>query len=761
MEHFGELLTQGLKSIGALENKDLTDLQRELGRDIGISVWTIYKWRKGKSIPNDDRTIELLARACVQRGRMDSLWLNSFLYSTIYSNKQALITDLFPGQVTNSIVQNLPRCQHIRLVGRDHEMNEIRKFLSPYHRVGVVCISGGGGIGKSALALEIAHLCYEESLLAPANERFDAIIWITAKSVELLPVGQIRRKATFSDLDSIYRAIADLLDVPVIFRTATHSQQSLIITRLLANKRVLLMLDNLEDVDDNELLIFLRDLPAPSKAIITTRHRIDVAVPIYLHMLDEQTATELIQIECERHKLSMTGDQFKTLIRYTGGLPLAIIHTIGRMAWRGSSIETEIQHLSNVENDIYDFCFAKTLALIRRSDAHALFMALSIFAADIDRESLGYVAGFDDNPLRRDEGLSDIEVLSLCYKDGQCFGLEPLTRTQALSELLHNPQFEEQARDRWILWCHNFSRHYGGRDWMEMHLNYDLLEDAWTNILGVLHWCQDHSRSEDLIQLWTQLRDFTHIYGYWSDRLNLLEWMIVDAENRDDYATLVELMFDRAFTLTLTGPSTRLEEADALLQRCWSLRQYVNLPVQARIAALRASLLIKYDKHNEANQWLDKAEDLLSQTDLEPVELARERTSLLYDRGENWFVMGQYEQAYTVFLEMLEQAQMCSWQRSTLHAQNWLAYTLIFRKMPDECEEYLRTGWAIASRVKEKRLVAYFKRTHAYYYAEIGDFSSALEWAEDALDAFERLGMPRDIDMMHDMIKALSESQTT
>lgn len=71
MEHFGELLTQGLKSIGALEHIDLTELQRELGSEIGISVWTIYKWRKGKSIPNEDRTIELLASACVRRGRMD------------------------------------------------------------------------------------------------------------------------------------------------------------------------------------------------------------------------------------------------------------------------------------------------------------------------------------------------------------------------------------------------------------------------------------------------------------------------------------------------------------------------------------------------------------------------------------------------------------------------------------------------------------------------------------------------------------------
>lgn len=756
MDHFGKLLTQGLKSIAALEKSDLTELQHELGKEIGVSVWTIYKWRKGTSIPNDDRTIELLVRACVQRGRMDFQWLSDFLRNTIYSNKQALINDFFSSQITNPVIHNLPRCQHKRLIGRDDELAEIRNFLSPQHRVGVVCISGGGGIGKSALALEIAHLCYEESTSIPSDERFEAIIWVTAKSVELLPAGQVQRKATFTDLDSIYRAIADLLDIPVIFRTVTQAEQSLIITRVLANKRILLMLDNLEDIDDNELLIFLRDLPAPSKAIITTRHRIDVAVPIYLRMLNEATARELIQMECEQHHLMISEEQIKMLIRCTGGLPLAIIRTIGRMAWRGSSIETEIQHLTSSENEIYDFCFAKTIALIQQSDAYRLFMTLAIFATDIDRESLGFVAGFADNVMQRDEGLSDIEVLSLCYKDANCYGLEPLTRTQAQTELRKNPEFEGQARERWVLWCHNLSKHYGGRDWMEMHLQYDHLESAWTNVLAVLHWCRDNDQYEDLLQLWIQLRDFTHIYGYWSDRLNLLNWMIMDADNRQDYATSLELMYDRAFTLTLTGPDTRLEEADALLQRCWSLRQYASPRLQAKITALSASVCIKYGKHEEAHQWLDKGEILLQQSNLEAVELARERTSLLFDRGENCFVMGDYEKAYEVFLEMLAQGEICSWQRSILHAQNWLAYTAILRKMPDVCEAYLWQGWTVASRVKEKRLLAYFKRTFAYYYAEIGKQSESLQWAQDAFDAFERLGMPQDIAGMQDFIQQVS-----
>jgi LuxR family glucitol operon transcriptional activator len=753
MEHFGKLLTQGLKSIAALEKLDLTDLQNELGKEIGVSVWTLYKWRKGTSVPNDDRTIAILARVCVRRGRLDRQWLTDFLHKTIYSDKHALTEELFPNNPSISARQNLPRRQHHRLIGRDRELSEIRNFLSLHHRVGVVCISGSGGVGKTALALEVAHLCYENN--QASEEWFEAIVWVTAKQTELLPAGRIHRHPTFTDLDSIYRAIAELMDIPAIFRTATQPEKNIIVMRLLAEKRILLMLDNLEDVDASELMIFLRDLPAPSKAVVTTRHRIDVAVPIYLHSLDETTARELVRMESGRHNLEISEEHVQILLHRTGGLPLAIVRTIARMAWRGSNVATELQHLDDPNNEIYDFCFGKTIALIQPGDAFRLFMSLAIFAADASRKALGFVSGFADDALTRDEGLSDLEVLSLCQKNQDCFGIEPLTRTQALQELHAHPNFEAEARERWVRWYLTFTARYGGRDGLEMHLRYDYLEDDWNNVLAVLNWCINQGRYADLLVLWNNVRDFTHIYGFWADRLNLLDWLVVEANNRLDYSTVVQAMYDRAFTLTLTGPTTRLEEADALLQRCWTLRQYAPLALQARVAALTASLYIKYEKYPEAHQWLDTGEDLLRISELEPIELARERTSLLYDRGENWLLMGEYGKAQETFQEMHEQGKISGWQRSIAYAQNWLAYTAIFQKNAEVSRQYVENGWPIASRIKEKRLTAYFKRTFAYYYREIANLSEALKWAEDALDTFERLGMPPDTREMQEFIDHL------
>ncbi|MBC7811763.1 MAG: hypothetical protein H7175_11480, partial [Burkholderiales bacterium] len=283
----------------------------------------------------------------------------------------------------------------------------------------------------------------------------------------------------------------------------------------------------------------------------------------------------------------------------------------------------------------------------------------------------------------------------------------------------------------------------------------DYLEQDWSNILAAMHWCIEQDRYDDLIVFWNNVRDFTHIYSFWADRLNLLNWMIVQADNQRDYPAAVQFMYDRAFTLTLTGPATRLEEADALLQRCWTLRQYASPALQARVAALIASVCIKHGKHEQAHQWLDTGEELLQSSDLEPIELARERTSLLFDRGENWLTMGDYVRAQVVFEEMLEQAEISGWQRSIVHAQNWLAYTALMQNNPEASKDSLWNGWPVAIRIKERRLSTYFKRTFAYYYQQIGNQADALKWAEDALDSFERLGMSPDIRGMLALIEQL------
>ncbi len=146
----------------------------------------------------------------------------------------------------------------------------------PKSRHFVITIDGIGGIGKSALALEIANsyrLHYDK---LPRDERFEAIIWITAKQTLLTGEGIISRPQSLRTLEDIYNTIAVTLGREDITRAPNNEQEGLI-RQALTQQRTLLIVDNLETVDDERVLGFIRELPDPTKVVVTTRHRLDVA----------------------------------------------------------------------------------------------------------------------------------------------------------------------------------------------------------------------------------------------------------------------------------------------------------------------------------------------------------------------------------------------------------------------------------------------------------------------------------------------------
>lgn len=537
LREFGDLLTQGLKSIAARERKSLMALQDQLGNEIGFSRHAIDKWRKG-NVPSTPQTVAFLARTCVHRGRMDRPWLLRFLTLADFPNKEVLTRELFPDGEGPAfqVRHNLPRRPYEQFIGRDKELADLQRFLSAHHRAGVVSLSGIAGVGKTALALETAHRFREGYAVLPVDERFEAIVWVTAKRVELLPTGVATRRPTFTDLDGLYQALAEVLDLPAITRAASQEKQEVIVASALAKHRVLLVLDNLEDVDDPVLLVFLRDLPAPSKAMVTTRHRIDVAVPIQLRAFNEAEARELIHAECQRHRLALTEEQSEKLLRRTGGLPLAIVRTIGRMAWRGSIIEAELQRLGDPRSDIHDFCFELSLILIRDRDPHRLLMALALFATDAARDALGFVAGFGKDILSRDEGLSDLEVLSLVNKDADRFSLEPLTRISAKAELDTSLAFKQAAQERWVEWYRMLAEQ------AKNPANYANLRIEANNLLGILEWFIEEERLADAGWFLCRFQRLLYGEGHWESLLHFADQVARWAESAGNSEMLTEIL---------------------------------------------------------------------------------------------------------------------------------------------------------------------------------------------------------------------------
>lgn len=373
---------------------------------------------------------------------------------------------------------NLPQRSYTRFVGRQAELERLTQLLLPHPRSRhfVVTLDGIGGVGKSALALELAYRYRDGYAALPAGERFDAIVWVSAKRTLLTAGGIQQRQQTFNTLSDLYREIATVLEHPAIPQ-ADAAQQRGLVERILAAQRTLLIVDNLETVDDEELLSFLREIPDPTKVIVTTRHRIDIAYAIRLSGMPEPDARALMMVEVTRKGVELPTAAESDLYRRSGGIPLAIVWSIGLMSL-GHSVELVLRRLGSGHSDIARFCFAESVERIRRRDAYRLLLALALFERSVSRQMLGEVAGLGDDVVGRDDGLAELLQLSLIEQQGDRFKLLPLTHSFALEELARRSELEQELRERWVGCLAELARPYAKFYRKDAGLRY-LLQEGW------------------------------------------------------------------------------------------------------------------------------------------------------------------------------------------------------------------------------------------------------------------------------------------
>ncbi len=423
------------------------------------------------------------------------------------------------------VMHNLPQPDYVRFVGRETELAQLHDLLSPDNRTWVIVIDGIGGIGKSSMSLEVAHDYLNRFDELPERQRFKAIIWTSAKALTLTADGPAPRQQITRTLSDIYTAIAVTLEREDITR-ARPEEQDVLVRQALTRQRTLLIIDNMETIDDEQVNAFLRELPTPTKCIVTTRHRIDVAYPVRLQALPRKDALNLIAQECEKKGVAFRADEADRLYRHTGGVPLALVWSIAQMGF-GTGIETVLHRIGDAEGDIARYCFQNALELIRGKPAHLLLMALAIFTRDASRVMLGRIA--DLSNADRDEGLGQLERLSLVNKHADRFSFLPLTRTFALSELTRDQAVEAQLRRRWIDHLKGITRGVNS----EYYRRYpsDTFFDEGESILDAANWCFTHGSAEDVFALAATAYDYLELAGHWDKMLDVCQRALNLAES--------------------------------------------------------------------------------------------------------------------------------------------------------------------------------------------------------------------------------------
>ena len=220
-------------------------------------------------------------------------------------------------------------------IGRKAQIAEIKQIISAQRQaaaisyaVPIVSIFGQGGVGKSTLALRVAHELGDEfpdghlyvDLRGPAGE--DRTSALLARFLRALGVGGSLIPDDEAERAELYRS-------------------------RLASKRLLLVLDDV--ADERQAIPLLPGSPSCA-VIITSRTRLS-GLPgahwISVHAFDSPTSRELLSRIVGGERISADPEAVDELIRYCGGLPLALRIAGARLAsrphWRISELNRRLK----------------------------------------------------------------------------------------------------------------------------------------------------------------------------------------------------------------------------------------------------------------------------------------------------------------------------------------------------------------------------------------------------------------------------------
>lgn len=577
-----------------------------------------------------------------------------------------------------------------------------------------------------------------------AAELFDAIIWTSAKRDMLHADGIKPRRQIVRTLADIYTSIAIALQQEEIIRAKPNEQDNLV-RRALTKTKTLLIVDNLETVDDESAVTFLRELPIPSKAIITTRHRIDVAFAIRLKGMDWEEAQSFIHNECLQRNLKFENDDTaRLLFAHTGGLPLGLTWSIAQIVM-GYGETAVLKRLSEPAGDLARFCFKGAVDSITNEPAYKLLLALSLFSTDGSREALGEIAEIE-KIVQRDKGLILLENLSLISKSANRFQMLPLTQQYVRAENAWDSDLGELLEANWLKYLTGITMQSGHSHWR--WLNFDVLVTEGENILAAIDWALQKDYYHVALDLAPAIYWYLDTVGRWSDAIRYSSEMIDVAQGVSDHYSLTGLFRQLAW---IYGQMGDFAEAAAYLRQgsraCDSLQGRHASQAQVPILLTWGQVLRKAGKLDEATEKYEIARVLIEEQQLEgerPETLEFELGKLARDKGD-WESARQSFSKIVDWSKNREENNLAFSPDLVMGARGSLAFVLSQLGEYEEAEAECLASMTFGEKRGGRGYYAMLQYRLSLIKEAVGDLEEALVLAESALATCYQLGMKPEI----------------
>jgi LuxR family glucitol operon transcriptional activator len=543
---FKQLLKEGIDSVANRQGKRVCVVEEEIGEALHVSPHTVQRWKRGY-VPNDLQRLEFLAAYCQQHGRVDRSWGRRFLTQGGYPAPEAMLDKLFPASPTAErdvphVYHNLPP-RYGEFIGREAEVARVLEWIET-SRWPLASIEGMGGIGKTSLAIEVAHRCLpgpQQAITKP----FDAVVWTSARDY-----------ADFNlRLDHVLDTIARVLDFPHLAQIPPEQKVGAV-DKLLRSHRTLLLADNLETVTDLALVKFLEQIPEPSLALVTTRYkqlRRVWDIPLY-GLKDEETLT-LIRRHSHRIGLNVVAgaddDTLQRLAAAAGNNPKAVELSLGLIKQKGLPFHTVVDELyraSQMVKEVFDYIFAEAWKLLD-DETRQVLLAMSLFVSSASRAALSAVAQVEDfnfyQAIEELVGMSLLEASEALDISQQRYWLHPLTQIFARHQLgvdlslnvLHhngaNPEKIAALKAKFCTFYAAWSEKTAGWDFWDFASwsaeQYAEIHQELPNLVAALEWAYEDRNWTEVLALAKAVVHPVYYQGHPDKRLKCSEYALTAA----------------------------------------------------------------------------------------------------------------------------------------------------------------------------------------------------------------------------------------
>ncbi len=593
-------------------------------------------------------------------------------------------------------------------IGRDGLLNEICTALRTADTNTIQALVGMGGIGKSSLAVQVAH--------AMRSHFGDGVLWANAAISD--PMTILSSWAQLYGYD--FSQITDLESMAAAYRS------------VLADKHVLIVLDDVTSITRIRPL-----LPGSERCqvLLTTRdHDLARGLDAQVCLMKELSLANgrlLLASILGEERLNREPEAATDICNLLENLPLAVEIIAQRLKSRprrrladvAERLRHEDQRLSELQ--ISDRAVRASFAISFQSlgaQLRRMFTLMGLFnGRSFTPEALAFIAELDR--YEAEDRIFALTALSLAEEEGRTRYQQHALLADFALEKLGDEAVEEYGR---------FAQYYLQFAQQHQH-DYDALRPEWDNMMDAMQAAHDHQLWQIVIDFADALHDAWFARARYSEARKAYVWVTNALELTDVHDKLINCYLNWGLACI---EQTDFAEAEQYLRKGLQIAESTEKAHGfSELYLLLSRIAFERNEFDLAHKYLNKCEQIRQNTnDYSGL------SAIYYRRARILVRQGEYKEAIALCEQTLELQEKADDLYGNLKTNYLLTHIYIEIKEYKFAKHHCHIAIELAERLGRKEDYAMSLDKMATIHHRLGELELASDIVQQSLKVFEQIG---------------------